>query len=98
MLADAKPAALVYRTVYHEDFARFVKAGVFDAEPIDRGDFFVIVHAGDTWRLKRLVKEFSGEGRHHARIGILLGYSKEAIRWFYNRIEGTRGNRIHSKG
>jgi hypothetical protein len=92
MLLRAKPAALVNKKTF-EAFRPYVEAGRFDARWFRYGGFddkigaYIVVQRGDTWRLYRLIKEFSGEGRDHVKIGLLLGYSKAAIRWFSLRME-----------
>lgn len=90
MLERGKPAALVRGSVWKREFAPY---RLFQHAWLPDREYVVVVHKGDTWRMNRLVKEFSGEGRDHVKIGLLLGYSKMAIRFFMGQFGG---NRIHS--
>ena len=88
MLNHGKPAALI-PDERMKDFKPHIKSGKFMHQRFKFGGYSnsysnIIVHAGDHYRLKKLVGEFSKPGRDHDKIGTLLGYSKEAIRHFRN--------------
>lgn len=88
MLHHGKPAALVDDRQL-SGFMPHIKSGKFLHKKIPMGGFqnsygHAIVHAGDHYRLKKLEQEFGKNGRDHAKIGTLLGYSKDAIRHFIN--------------
>lgn len=97
MLSGEKPGAMLHREQWAA-FAPHIKAGRFIARRFEidgHEDYMAVTQRGDLWRLNEIVKQFSGEGRDHVKIGLLLGYSKEAIRFFVN--EAGRYSRGHSR-
>jgi len=93
MLAGVKPAALVSQEVYHKHFKKHVDSGKFIAKPITnfgRGIIqktpdYIVGQKGENYRINKLHKEFSSDGRNHAKIGRLLGYTKNHIKTWINR-------------
>lgn len=90
MHAGVKPAALVNDRVYHEKFKKHVDSGKFISKPLNTGAHeydpsHIVGLKGEEYRVNKLHKEFSKTGRNHAKIGRLLGYSKEHIKKWLNR-------------
>ena len=90
MLAGVKPAAFVRHDDYHANFKKHVDSGKFISKPIDyfglgrktKVPEYIVGLKGENYRVNKLHKEFSSDTRHHARIGRLLGYSKDHIKKF----------------
>lgn len=85
MRVHGKPGAVIPIEV-------FVDQGLalcgFEAVPFEYGGMgkrfygVALAQPGDKWRANRIAKEFSKPTRDHVRIGLLLGYPRDAIRKF----------------